>query len=822
MINDRQITISVGSSRAAMDWQPATMLLSAFYSKLQSPVRGSETHAQYMAMSKPQQAALKDVGGFVGGTLAGRRRKGNAVTGRDLVTLDFDAVPAGQTGAFCARVASLGCGYAIYSTRKHAEDAPRLRVILPLDRTATAEEYEAIARKAAEMIGIGSADPTTFEASRLMYWPSCSADSGYIFYADDKPLLSADGMLGLYADWHDMAAWPQAPGAAALPKRMAAKQGDPETKPGIVGAFCRTYTITEAMDTFLPGVYEPVDDAGGRFTFVGGSTTGGAVLYDGGKFLFSHHQSDPCGGLLVNAFDLVRLHLFADQDETAVPGTPVNRLPSYKAMCDRALQSAGVKQTLAEGRAQQLAEAFSTLPAADGSAQEAPDAGWMHMLACHSKTGLPLPTIDNVSIILEHDPNLKGKFALNEFAGRGEVLGAVPWNRKATRSRLWEDSDSAGLYWYVEKYYHISANGKVDSALALHSAQHSFNNVTAYLGGLAWDGTPRLDTLFIDYLGAEDTPYNRAVTRKSLVAAVARAMTPGCKYDQMTILGGPQGIGKSTILDKLSRGWFNDSIRTFEGKEASELLQGVWIVEIAELQAFKGKADISRIKQFTSQRVDRFRAAYGRNVKELPRCCVFFGTTNDDDYLIDRTGNRRFWTIDVGVHPAAKRVWQELTDSEIDQLWAEAVAYWRANEPLYLSGELEETAKELQEDHRELSTKEGLIRDFVEKPVPADWASWDRSRRQAYWQSGAAGEILLAPRDRICALEIWCELLGGDIKQMKYSDAREINDVIAALPGWKRAKKAVRCGTYGVQKAMIPDVPSAVTVMCDRAVTGNA
>ena len=109
-------------------------------------------------------------------------------------------------------------------------------------------------------------------------------------------------------------------------------------------------------------------------------------------------------------------------------------------------------------------------------------------------------------------------------------------------------------------------------------------------------------------------------------------MEPGCKFDNMLILCGPQGLGKSTLLDRMSKGWYNDSIRTFEGKEASELLQGVWLVEVAELDAFR-RTDVSRIKQFLSLRYDRYRAAYGRNVKELPRCCVFFGTCNVSDFL---------------------------------------------------------------------------------------------------------------------------------------------------------------------------------------------
>ena len=160
----------------------------------------------------------------------------------------------------------------------------------------------------------------------------------------------------------------------------------------------------------------------------------------------------------------------------------------------------------------------------------------------------------------------------------------------------------------------------------------------------------------------------------------------------------------------MSRGWFNDSIRTFEGKEASELLQGVWIVEVGELDAFR-RTDVARIKQFLSLRADRFRAAYGRHVKELPRCCVFFGTTNTTEYLQDRTGNRRFWPVDVGQQEPKKSIWRDL-DDDIDQLWAEATMRWRAGEALFLTGEVEETAKTRQEQHREISTREGIVLDL--------------------------------------------------------------------------------------------------------------
>ncbi len=797
MLNDRKITISAGASRRATLWTAQTLLISELWEKLKVPARGTETLAEYMSLKKAQQDELKDIGGFMGGTLNGPRRKANNVTGRDIITLDLDNIPAGGTDDVLRRVEALGCGYCVYSTRKHQPAAPRLRILLPMDRTVTADEYEPIARKMGEYIGLEFADPTTFEVSRLMYWPSCCADSQYVYLTADKPLLSADGLLDTYADWHDMTTWPALPGQQAFTK-LAVKQGDPEGKNGVVGAFCRTYDIYRAMEELIPGIYEPVDTMPGRYTYIGGSTTGGAVLYDNGKFLYSHHATDPCSGRLVNAFDLVRLHKFADADDEAQAGTPANRLPSYAAMCEFATGLADVAGLMAQERYANAAKDFEGI----GPDNADDPANWMALLETSAQTGAVKGTINNVLIILEHDPMLKGKFALNQFANRGEVLGALPWDQR-TKRRLWDDNDNQGLYWYIEKVYKITGNGKIDGALSLHSNRFAFNEVQDYLGGLKgkWDGVPRLDTLFIDYLGAKDTAYNRAVTRKAFTAAVARAMTPGCKYDNMVILAGPQGIGKSTLLDKMSRGWFNDSIRTFEGKEASELLQGVLLVEVSELDAFR-RTDVSRIKQFLSLRADRFRAAYGRNVKEIPRSCIFFGTTNTSDFLQDTTGNRRFWPIDTGEQRRTKSVWADL-DQELDQLWAEAITRWQLGEPLYLSGAIEEDAKAKQEEHREASSREGIVREFMDRQVPDDWSKWPIDRRRMFWAGGVQGDIKLVTRESICALEVWCEAFGGSVREMKNTDTRELNAIMIATPGWEKASNAKYMGPYGTQRGFI-------------------
>ena len=803
MNNDRKIIISVGNNRRDLNWKQTALTVSELYERLRNPVRSTELFADYMKMKKAQQDTLKDVGGFVGGSLSNPRRKSNNVTGRDVITLDFDNVPGWQTDAVVAKVEELGCSYCIYSTRKHNAAAPRLRVVIPFDRTVTPDEYEPCARRVASSIGITMADPTTFEVCRLMYWPSCSADSEYVYKVKDAPFISADFLLSTYTDWHDFTSWPQVPNAVSYAK-LAMKQGDPLEKSGIVGAFCRTYDVITAMDAFLPNIYEPVDNDDGRYTYLGGSTTGGAVIYDDAKFLFSHHATDPCGGRLVNAFDLIRLHRFGDKDNDASPDTPVTKLPSYKAMCEAAMQDKAVVTTLNREQIEQAKKDFEGITAGAESTAEPEPLDWAEKLQ-RNQNGAVKGTIDTILIILDGDPALKDKFALNLFANRGEVLGALPW-QKDTKRRLWSDTDSNGLYWYLERMWGITQRGNIDSALDIHASIHAFNEVQRYIDGLVWDGVPRLDTLLIDYLGAKDTAYNRAVCRKSFTAAIARAMSPGCKYDTMLILAGPQGIGKSTLLDKMSRGWFNDSIRSFEGKEASELLQGVWIVEIAELDAFR-RTDIARIKQFLSLKADRYRAAYGRHVKELPRCCVFFGTCNEMEFLQDTTGNRRFWPVDTMEVDATKSVFKDLTDETVNQLWAEAKMRWQTGEKLYLTGALEAEAKIKQEEHREASVREGLIMEFAERQVPADWNKWNLDRRRDYWAGAAHTQegvtLDLVERDRISAIEVWCELFNGSMRDMKPADTQQINAILSMMKGWKRAGNPLRFGPYSLQRGFV-------------------
>ncbi len=790
---NRKLQISTAGTRKATHWPKSEIMWSEFAEKLKTPVRGTETLEQYLALPKSQQDDLKDVGGFVGGTFAGDRRKAANVTGRDLITLDLDNIPVGQTEDILRRVDGLGCAAVVYSTRKHSGYTPRLRVIIPVDRTGTADEYEPAARKLASLIGIEFCDPTTFEASRLMYWPSCSSDSQYVSEIYDKPFCSLDGVLGMYGDWHDISQWPQVPGSEAIERRRLARQENPTAKRGIIGAFCRTYTITQAIEKFIPGMYEETVIPG-RYTYTGGSTVGGAVVYDGDLFLYSHHATDPCSGQLVNAFDLVRLQMFGDKDNDVKEGTPVSKMPSFVMMSRLAQDDPNVSDLLSKERYEQAREAFQT-PEQGTSSVPDYDLSWLTKLT-KDGNGRYEKTINNAVIVLENDPLLKGKIVTDEFASCGMVLGRVPWDQRDEKRR-WTDVDDAGFYRYMEVFYGLTGREKLDHALMIVSAQNKINDVRHYLQELKWDGKPRVDTLLSDYLGADDTPYTRAVMRKSLCAAVARAVIGGVKYDYMPIFTGPQGIGKSTFLAILGKQWFSDSLTTFEGKEAAELIQGTWINEVGELSAFT-KQETQVIKQFLSKTEDIYRAAYGRRTDKYLRRCVFFGTSNDSEFLKDMTGNRRFWPVDVGVNPAKRSVWKELPQ-EVDQIWAEAYVYWAAGEELYMPKEIEELAVEQQETHREASGKEGMIMSFLDRPVPENWEQMDVIKRRMFLSGGMHVERALHVRDKICAVEIWVECFGGDPKYMKRSDSMEINNIL--LHGkWQRIKTPRNFGPYGPQR----------------------
>jgi hypothetical protein len=310
---DPELIIATGKSRYETSWKNKKILWSALLARLQKSIETPETHAEYMQMPRDEQDRIKDTGGFVGGHLKGGHRRTGTVAARQILTLDLDFAPEDLAGEIIDSFA-LDCAMAIYSTHKHTPKKPRLRLIIPLDREVSPDEYEAIARKVAEKVGIDYFDDSTYQASRLMYWPSHPSDIEPYFWHYDAPVLKADDILAEYPDWTDTSYWPESSRMTGIRKKQADKQGDPTSKKGIVGAFCRAYDIPAVIDKFLADVYLPTSQPD-RYTYAGGSTAAGLVIYEGGKFAYSNHATDPCGGQLCNAFDLVRVHKFGELDE---------------------------------------------------------------------------------------------------------------------------------------------------------------------------------------------------------------------------------------------------------------------------------------------------------------------------------------------------------------------------------------------------------------------------------------------------------------------------------------------------------------------------
>lgn len=778
--------IAVGNSRMDKKWKNREISWEDFCTRVSTTIRTTETVEEYRKLKKGSQDSIKDVGGFVGGFLREGRRKNGTVACRSMLTLDMDY---GKPGIWDEIIMLYDFKCCVYSTHKHTTEHPRLRMIIPLSREITEEEYPAVSRMVAKEIGIDLFDDTTYEACRLMYWPSTSTNGEFFFQTKDGEDLNPDAYLAKYDDWHDASTWPVSSRQSEAVRRSISEQADPLTKPGVVGAFCRAYSIEDAIETFLSEVYAP-SVMNGRFDYIPADSSAGVVVYDG-KFAYSHHATDPVCGRLLNAFDLVRLHRFRDLDDKCPLDTLIGKLPSFKAMSDFALQDERVKGVFAEERKAQASQEFD-------------DEDWQNSLEL-DKAGNVKDTLTNICTILRHDENLQ-PIVFNQFKSMLDVVGTLPWPQVKPG---WSDTDLACAKLYFERTYGIWSPTKFkDALLAVTSSERLYHPIKDYLATLTWDGTPRLDTLLVDYLGADDTPYVRAVTRKTLVAAIARIYRPGTKFDSILVLNGEQGMGKSTLFSILGRDWFSDSlsISDMKDKTAPEKLQGYWILELSELNGIK-KVDVEVVKSFITRTDDKYRQAYGVSVESHPRSCIIVGTTNSDGgFLRDITGNRRFWPVNVtgkGKH----HPW-ELT--EVDQVWAEAIEYYNRGEELFLKGEVAAEAYSQQREAMETDAREGIVQEYLDRLLPAGWDSYDLYQRRNYLggsEFGGQTEEGTVLRTRVCAMEIWCECFGKPRESLKKADAYEIEAILFKMGNWAKYSASVsgkaRIPGYGVQKTYV-------------------
>ena len=773
----RNLPIAYGNSCQAKLWSNKTITWDALCEKLKTTIRTTDTVEEYPKMKKADKEAAKDKGGFVGGKLRDNRRKIETVACRSMLTLDVDHAEVGFIEKFTE-----SCSYAavLYTTHGHTPEAPRVRILLPLTADISADKYAALARFFADEWGIDQFDECSYKPNQLMYWPTTPSNGEYICRTVEGDWLDADAYLEKHPDWKDCSLLPTSSRESTVRESAKKPQEDPLTKPGTVGVFCRAYGISAAIEKFLSDVYTP-SVVEGRFDYIPGEGCAGVVIYDD-KFAYSHHATDPACGKLVNAFDLVRIHRFGNDDGKK----------SFADMCEFAMQDDAVKLLAMEEKLAQAETDFAIT-----------DTDWMTRLHYQPRTGILENSVYNLNLILNNDPDF-ANFAFNELANRIQITGPLPWERPEG-NMFWRDADTAQLKSIIDIRYLPFSSRNHDVAFTKAADDRHFHPVRDYLNSLPeWDGIERVEDLFIRYLQADDTPYVRAVTRKTFAAAVARVYVPGIKFDCVPVLDGDQGIGKSTIVkDLVTSEYYSEtlSLTDMDDKSGAEKLQGFWAVEIGELAGMK-KADIEKVKAFLSTCDDKYRPSYGKVVESHPRQCIIIATVNGErGYLRDITGNRRFWIIKLH-QKKQKKTW-DFTPEYRAQFWAEAKEIWKSGEILYLEGDLLEAAEEAQQSAMEVDERLGMVEEYLNAMLPDDWAEMDLFQRRNFLQGSEFGmpeHKGVHRRTEVSNAEIWCECYGKSLQELKPTDSYSIAALMAQLPNWERTTSIKRQPIYGRQR----------------------
>ena len=772
--HDKEVNLAIAPSRQSTRWKNRSFKISDFVKRLSVTKRTDETVQEYFSLPRSEQDEIKDSNGaFVGASLKNGRRRKQDVANRTCITTDLDFATPKTLEIIKSKLSEVS--HTVYSTHKSTPKSPRYRLIVWTNRVMALDEYQAVVRKVAEKIDIEFFDTTGFDANRLYYFPTSPADGEYVFYHNDQPFLSVDEVLGEYGDgeeWKSANLWPRSSRETKDLERLLKKQQNPFEKRGIVGAFCRVVSIRSALRDYLSDVYR--QESQDRYTYIDGTSTNGLVVYDD-MFVYSNHESDPISHKTCNAFDLLRIHKFGHEDEDAVERTPVNRMPSYLAMVEWAMGLDAVKVELARGKIN--ASDFDAFD--DGSV----DDSWVGELEM-TATGLFKPTFLNATIIIGNDPALKDQMRYNMFT----------YSMERSDGESWMEEDSLLVRKHVGKNYGIDfPESKIEKAIDDRGFMNKYHPVRDYLFGLEWDGKERIETVFIDYFGCEDNLYVREVALCWFVGAVARIMEPGFKFDTSPVISGLQGIGKTSFIRELGkRRWYGE-LSSFDPKVAVEEISGKWIIEINEMGATNKQA-LEAQKSFLSGTYTRTRLAYDRRAADYKRQCVFFGSTNEDTYLKDSTGNRRWWPLDASSDVGFIDV--EKLRSDVDQLWAEAMVLYSQGRKVFLSDEALNIALKVQEDKVEEDPWKGIIEEWLSEDAPID--RYDT-------KLGSFEPGITAFRDVVCVQEVLddCLKLKRDAKPY---ERKRIARIIGNTDGWKSVS-TIRFGKrYGRQKGWRKDV----------------
>lgn len=802
-----QVTVSLGTPQNLAKSENTKTSIREFADWFKEPLVTKEKFSAYVNASFKKKQQLKASAGWIMRCpVTGGIRNRHSIQPSDIISFDMDDVSPQLMKAILAGKVLKGAAMVVHTTRSHTPESPRLRVFLFPKNKVKPDDYNRISR----IVGLEidpkkqHIDPVSFRPAQMMFLPSVSINmlKHYKFYVQPGELLDTDLIVedweGTYGDSQDISNLPRWPNEAKL-REVADQAEDPLSKSGPVGDFCRAWTITDLIQGKKDedGVFHEgpladkynIDDwengAAARMTYLGGHSTNGAVVYDD-KFVYSHHGTDPASDMLVNAYDLVRLHLFGSKDKGIDEDAPMKDRPSVKAMSEYLLKDKPYRDAQVASRyapedafddddvdpyeegdegvdeveegdvpsAEDLLGGDPNLFTRDREMAIAarrrqragkPKKNWIRALNLNDD-GTIKNTLPNASAIITFDPRLWRRIAYNEhreevcllddLETKNPILKPISVKDKAYGDR-WQDHMSTVIQALTELPAATGASGGYDirfsndtihKAIQIASKHNAFHPIKDYFDDLRQsDDTDeeRLETFFIRYAGVEDQAFTREATRLMAIAAVARVEEPGCKFDYAIILEGDQGIGKSTLIKRLfGAQWFGEIGHDIANQQRmAEAMKGVWAAEFAEL-ASMNKSDVNDLKQFITRTRDDVRMAYGREVADLPRQTVFFGTTNDTKYLRDPTGNRRFWPFKCAKTPIDSLAIM----AERDLFWRTAHKLYRemraskpeGDLPLVLSPEAEKIAKSLQDDRRKEDNWElwyNVVSDWLEEPV---------------------------------------------------------------------------------------------------------
>lgn len=655
----------------------------------------------------------------------------------------------------------------VHTTYSSAPDAPRYRMLFPLDREVSATEYAMLAEVVMARFGVDQFDLTSVQAERYMFKPSAQHDRWFQSWKIDGDPLPVDQLLGEYDP--DLSRVP-------LPAPPRGKR-DPFTLEGVVGAFNRSHTIEEAIAEYAL----PYDMAGGgRWSYRDGHGAAGMGVIGEG-LAYSHHSTDPAHGEAVTAFDLVRLHLFGHLDDGIdLTKVPINRRPSHTAMIDQASISARV-----------VAELVGVDFNPEGG--DGPD-DWKLRFRLSPRSGKFMDCVENWDLVMDNDPVFT-RLSFNEMNFAVEVTGAedLPWRPVHRGGPIFVDADRAALWMYLEREYHVRPSKTLlDDMVNVVARRRHTHPVRDWLDGLQWDGTPRLDTCLP---GVTPTDYTRMVARKALVAAVARIYQPGVKWDHVVVLFGPEGMGKSWWVDRMARG-YSATLGRIGDKDTLLTMQRSWIMLADEGHSLR-KADADQMKEFLTRTVDVFRLPFERDTLAHPRRCVIWSSTNDEVFLRRAEGNRRY----LIVRSEGRVDFDQLTDEYVDQVWAEALHYYRAGERLFLDDVERDVAAEQREEFTEEDALGGLIEHYLETRVPEDWPKMGVEARKLWLfnrDTGFEPDGTLR-QDEVCSAQIWAEALNRPVGQARRQDLLDITNALRRIPGWRTRPGRHRLPGYGPQ-----------------------